>query len=146
VTRSANNPPAPLWGEGVLDLACRRLKKPRGSVLTGVRVTRRGNLLRPLFFACFFDSILSPQNPSRSLPKGLPTDPKIEPKPVWEQKHSSRDPLPGRFLPSTMLCSFWVSILVQILSKNHCFYASILQISSTFFEPGDPHDNMQKLM
>ena len=72
VTRSANNPPAhpederrragsglPAW-----DI----LPKPS---LSGVRVTRRGNQLHPLFFHFFF---LSPNSPPKILSKAFPRD------------------------------------------------------------------------
>ena len=61
-------------------------KKTRGRVLSGVRVTRRGNHLRDFFFVGFFVPIFSCQNPSQGRSKEPPRDSKFTKNPTFCKK------------------------------------------------------------
>ena len=82
--------PSVRMSEGVLDLA-HRLSSLK-SLLTGVRVTRRGNQLDLFFFIIFFDLIFSWQNPPQGASKEHPRDSKITENPTFCSKSRPQDP------------------------------------------------------
>ena len=82
--------PSVRMSEGVLDLA-HRLSSLK-SLLTGVRVTRRGNRLDLFFFIIFFDLIFSWQNPPQGASKEHPRDSKIIENPTFCSKSRPQDP------------------------------------------------------
>ena len=82
--------PSVRMSEGVLDLS-HRLSSLK-SLLTGVRVTRRGNQFHLFFFIIFFDLIFSWQNPPQGASKEHPRDTKITENPTFCSKSRPQDP------------------------------------------------------
>ena len=62
---------------------------------------------------------------------------------VLGHKSGSQDPIFGRFLPPPPFSPFFLSILVRFSTKNHVFFALLLQISPPFFQQADLHDVWQ---
>ena len=110
--RSVNNPPAHPKDE-------RRRAGPMPtnsslkSLLTGVRVSRRGKRLPDFFFIIFFASKLSTRNPTQGLPKGHPRDPQITRISTFCYKSRPRDPIFIDFLVDLCFSHFLTRFLVR---------------------------------
>ena len=106
--------PSVRMSEGVLNLS----KKTRGRVLSGVRVTRRGNRLRDFFFIIFFVPIFSCQNPSQGRSKEPPRDSKFTKNPTFCKKKSSPGPYFYRRFGRSIFSILFGSIFNAFFIKN----------------------------
>ena len=109
--------PSVRMSEGVLDLS-HRLSSLK-SLLTGVRVTRRGNQSPwPFFFHHFFDLIFSCQNPPQGASKEHPRDSKITENPTFCSKSRPQDPSSIGFSVDLCFSHFLGRFVVRFSWKN----------------------------
>ena len=126
--------------EGVLDLA-HRLSSLK-SLLTGVRVTRRGNHLHLFFFIIFFDLIFSWQNPPQGASKEHPRDSKITENPTFCSKSRPQDPSSIGFSVDLCFSHFLGRFVVRFSWKNDQKTQEFLHSCACFFWVDDPYDSM----
>ena len=131
MTRSANNPPAPPWGEGVLDHAS---KTPREGLVRGPRHPPR-HAASGLLFHYFLASKLLSRNPTQGLPKAHPRDPQITRISTFCFKSRPRDPMFIDFLDDLCCFSLFPSIFGPFFAeKNMKKNKQVFQSCACFFD------------
>ena len=131
VTTLQSARPSVRMSEGVLDLS-HRLSSLK-SLLTGVRVTRRGNQLDLFFFIIFFDLIFSWQNPPQGASKEHPRDSKITENLTFFSKSRPQDPSSIGFSVDLCFSHFLGRFVVRFSWKNDQKTQEFLHSCACFF-------------
>ena len=137
--RRVNNPPAHRWAR-----ACRIRPVPNPSLPfpTSPRISLRGNPLHLVFFDFFLVSNFSFQNPSQSLSKGPPWDPKITKNLIFSFQNRPKDHPFVRFSVDLCFYHFLDDFLVIFSGKNDTKNDASFHSGAFFFGTADPYDSM----